>query len=663
LMESSRSKRQVLILDCCFSGAFAKGMAAKGDAVNLQVQLGGQGRAVLTSSSATEYSFEHKESTLSVYTQYVVEGLRTGIADQNGDGMISVDELHEFAQAKVREVAPAMQPKIYAVEQGYKIIVAQAPMGDPKLEYRKQVKLLAQEDEGDFSFVNRAYLDDFQRSLGLSPDVAIAIETEELEPYRQRRAKVDRYRTVFEGAIAHSYPLNEGDRTGLQRFQQLLSLRDEDIVAIETPILTIKQFEYEQQQSAARQAEEQRQVEQQRQQVAQKHQHQQAQKQQQPEQAAQRIQPISPSSTPTQATPKPSQLQRPELYNFLASRHQPQKQKVYNFLDDLGHQRLLRSNRSKQEPTSPTITRQQFLKWTAFGGGGLVVALLGNQVIQSQKTPETVVVDDRGRIVKRVPVQAKFVSEDLGNEVVLEMAVIPAGDFLMGSAGNEESASGRETPQHRVKVPEFLMGKFAVTQAQWQQVAGLPKVKLDLNPDPSNFKGAKRPVEGVSWFKAVEFCDRLSVETGKTYRLPSEAEWEYACRAGTTTPFYFGETITSDLVNCNGTNPYGNAPKGENREQTTEVETFPPNGFGLYDMHGNVWEWCADPWHDNYQDAPTDGSVWTTNGNNEIRVLRGGSWNSDPVNCRSAYRINIFPRATFNPFGFRIVCSSPRTLT
>jgi len=320
--------------------------------------------------------------------------------------------------------------------------------------------------------------------------------------------------------------------------------------------------------------------------------------------------------------------------------------------------------------------------------------LLGNQVSQNQKTPEnsappqrltgdfeTVTVDDKGQIIKRTPAKAEFFKEDLGNGVALDMVAIPAGEFLMGTADTERDTiireqtrhgnssqedatkwTASEMPQHRVKVPEFWMGKFTVTQAEWRQVAGLPKVKLDLNLDPSNFKGAKLPVEQVSWEQAVEFCDRLSVKTSKTYSLPSEAEWEYACRAGTTTPFYFGETITTDLVNYNGTNPYGNAPKGENREQTTEVGAFPPNGFGLYDMHGNVWEWCADPWHDNYQDAPTDGSVWTTNGNNEIRVIRGGSWNDYPVDCRSAFRGNVSPRETYFIIGFRIVCSSPRTL-
>jgi serine/threonine protein kinase len=122
----------------------------------------------------------------------------------------------------------------------------------------------------------------------------------------------------------------------------------------------------------------------------------------------------------------------------------------------------------------------------------------------------------------------------------------------------------------------------------------------------------------------VPICEKLSQKTGKTYRLPSEAEWEYACRAGTTTPFYFGETITTDLVNYNGNSTYASAPKGQYRQQTTPVGSFPPNAFGLYDMHGNVWEWCQDHWHDNYNGAPTDGSAWTDDNDNRSRLLRGG---------------------------------------
>ena len=229
LMGKSRSKKQVVILDCCFSGAFAKGMAAKGGAVNLRAQLGGRGRAVLTSSSATEYSFEQKEASLSVYTQYVVEGLRTGIADQNGDGMISVDELHEFARAKVQEVAPAMQPKIYAVEEGYKIVVAQAPVGDPKLEYRKEVERLVKQRNGTLSpILRRGLTEKFRgRVSGVEAD---EILHEVLQPYREFEEKLKR----FEDAVTEfpESPTEQQFQEDLNYFQEALGLRNEDVATI-----------------------------------------------------------------------------------------------------------------------------------------------------------------------------------------------------------------------------------------------------------------------------------------------------------------------------------------------------------------------------------------------------------------------------------------------
>jgi formylglycine-generating enzyme required for sulfatase activity len=192
-------------------------------------------------------------------------------------------------------------------------------------------------------------------------------------------------------------------------------------------------------------------------------------------------------------------------------------------------------------------------------------------------------------------------------------------------------------------------------------------------PDPSQFKGDTRPVERVTWYEAMEWCDRLTVQSGRTYRLPSEAEWEYACRAGTTTPFHFGATITTDLANYRGTDnesisrsgSYGQGPKGEYRAETTSVDHFNiANAYGLCDMHGNVWEWCLDHWHDSYEGegAPEDGSAWLSNDKSARRVLRGGAWCFNPRNCRSATRNYYNPAYRNNYFGFRVVCEVPRIL-
>ncbi|WP_293127106.1 bifunctional serine/threonine-protein kinase/formylglycine-generating enzyme family protein [Microcoleus sp. bin38.metabat.b11b12b14.051] len=275
---------------------------------------------------------------------------------------------------------------------------------------------------------------------------------------------------------------------------------------------------------------------------------------------------------------------------------------------------------------------------------------------------ETVTVNSKGEITKRSQSQAQVFTETIANGITLEMMAIPGGRFVMGSPNTEAQRSNDEGPQRTVNVAPFFMGKYEVTQTQWRAVAGLPTVKIDLKANPSNFKGDDLPVEQVSWNDAIEFCARLSQLTGRNYRLPSEAEWEYACRAGTTTPFYFGETITTDLVNYEGSSPYGSAPKGTYREKTTAVGSFPPNSFGLYYMHGNVFEWCQDIWHDNYNGAPTDGSAWESGGDSKNRVLRGGSWLIDAVNCRAAYRGNHSPdnRGSYS-FGFRVVCAAAWT--
>ncbi|MBF2090176.1 MAG: SUMF1/EgtB/PvdO family nonheme iron enzyme [Synechococcales cyanobacterium K44_A2020_017] len=253
--------------------------------------------------------------------------------------------------------------------------------------------------------------------------------------------------------------------------------------------------------------------------------------------------------------------------------------------------------------------------------------------------------------------RAEYRRESLGQEVTLDLMLIPSGTFTMGSPDGEGYKD--EKPQHSVTISSFWMGKYPVTQSQWRTVSALPKIERDLDADPASFKGDHRPVEQVSWHDAVEFCQRLSKHTGREYRLPSEAEWEYACRSGTTTPFHVGPTIITELANYNGNDTYSNGLKGIYSEQTTEVGSFPANAFGLYDMHGNVWEWCLDHWHDTYQGSSTDGSAWVTGGDNARRVLRGGSWDSYPWHCRSAYRHWYGPGGRdFLFFGFRVVVSS-----
>ncbi|WP_414576300.1 SUMF1/EgtB/PvdO family nonheme iron enzyme [Anabaena sp. CCY 9402-a] len=257
---------------------------------------------------------------------------------------------------------------------------------------------------------------------------------------------------------------------------------------------------------------------------------------------------------------------------------------------------------------------------------------------------DVVTVDEKGKEIDRKRQSANFFEEDLGNGVILEMVSIPGGSFMMGSPPRE--GYDFEKPQHEVKVLDFLMGKYPITQAQWQAIIGT---------NPSNFKGKKLPVENVSWNDAVEFCKKLSQKTGRRYRLPSEAEWEYSCRAKTTTPFHFGKTITTDLVNYNGNYTYASAPKGKYHKETTPVGSFSPNAFGLYDMHGNVWEWCQDYGHSNYNEAPTDGSAWLAGGDNTLRLMRGGSWLSNPTNCRSTNRLRSAANLRGDYFGFRLV--------
>ncbi|MFW6106587.1 MAG: SUMF1/EgtB/PvdO family nonheme iron enzyme [bacterium] len=239
-----------------------------------------------------------------------------------------------------------------------------------------------------------------------------------------------------------------------------------------------------------------------------------------------------------------------------------------------------------------------------------------------------------------VPVEK---TADLGGGIEMELVLIPRGEFMMGSKNGEDN----ETPVHKVRITKpFYMSRYPVTQDQWEQITG---------ENPSDFEGSGRPVDNVSWEDCQKFVKKLNAKANDlTFDLPTEAEWEYACRAGTDTPFHFGETISTDQANYDGNCTYGDGTEGQYREETTPVGSFSPNAWGLYDMHGNVWEWCAD-WYDAlfYKKSPKDDPQGAAKG--DSRVLRGGSWYGEPRNCRSAPRGGSNPTTRYNNGGCRVV--------
>ena len=236
--------------------------------------------------------------------------------------------------------------------------------------------------------------------------------------------------------------------------------------------------------------------------------------------------------------------------------------------------------------------------------------------------------------------KTEYIRENLGGGVTIDLVRVSAGKFMMGS-----KEDGQEQTIHEVTLQEFWMGKYVITQRQWQAVMG---------NNPARFKGENLPVEKVSWHDAMEFCERISQNIRKKMRLPTEAEWEYACRASTTTPFHFGKTSTKDLVNYNR----------QFHGRTVDVNAFSPNQWGLYQMHGNVWEWCLDDWHDDYNTKPLHlkqngnnpwGDANINKNNDRSHVLRGGSWANTAFGCLSTSRDRIDAFDWCGSAGFRVV--------
>jgi formylglycine-generating enzyme required for sulfatase activity len=296
------------------------------------------------------------------------------------------------------------------------------------------------------------------------------------------------------------------------------------------------------------------------------------------------------------------------------------------------------------------------------GLAGVWVLLLGGLLVAAGGPPAA-------------PPGTKVDDKVLLNGIGMKLTLIPAGKFLMGSPAGEAERTAGEV-QHEVAITRpFYMGVYEVTQGEYAKVMGEPRAAGKYNQWNWGARfaaaggGLDHPMENVAWRQAVEFCKRLSAmddekRAGRKYRLPTEAEWEYACRAGTTTPFHYGDALSSKQANFNGLFPYGGAEKGIYRRQTMKVGSFAPNAFGLYDMHGNVAEWCSDYYDkDYYRHSPREDpqgpaqGVLPTDYKDFYRVVRGGSWLDEGRACRSAYRYRAMPSDGYHMIGFRVVCT------
>jgi len=559
-MRASQSQHQLLILDCCFSGAFAEGMGAKDDGAIDMEGFGGKGKAVLTSSASIETSSAPEAGDdLSMYTRFFVEGIRTGAADLQQRGFVDAKDLHLYVESRLQELAPAMSPQLIAIGAGREIRLSRVPR-DSTVDYRQKVEELAKRRRGVINKVGRMILLKMRANLldgeQISDEQAEQIEAEVLGPWREYAKKLTEFEALVADLVADGQGLSALDWQDLRDLQAQVKLAKADLIEI-------------------------------------------------------------------------------------FAKHGIAANPLLKLAAD-------QSDRATVRPPGDSSVEDDT-------GGGELVAL-------SVETAQVVATRaDSGEVSWRIdkrPLQVQGYRERLAEGLELTMVQIPAGGFLMGSPSVEPERYDREGPQQQVQLQGFFMGQTAISQSQWQVGAGWQTLQRELNSDPARFKGLHRPVEGVDWEDAIEFCQRLSQRFGRTYILPSEAQWEYACRAGTTTPFHFGATLTPDLANYDGNSTYGEGPKGVYRQETTAVAGFPANPWGLYDMHGNIWEWCLDQWHDNFQGAPADGSAWLDSSVNKDnkRLLRGGSWNLNPRNCRSAYRHVAHPDNRYSRIGFRVCC-------
>ncbi len=610
LIDKSSCRNIILILDCCYGGAAGKSFSRGTEDENLKGLARGSGVYILTASTASQTAQEREGDDYGLLTKHIIAGIKLGDADVNQDGFVSMDDLYGYVFAKVKSEG-YQEPMRWALNvKGEDLIIARAT-GTQSLE-KQRLKEMVMEYRGV-----------------LPPQVfrkASEVIDERQPPFYglvqelfHRRLQIGefieewyRIESVDGRQLPNPAPLQPAPKPAAPAKIEVVEFPPE----AETTPLT-------------------------------------------PERLSQVRQPppleLSSTMTTSASGRKPRPRGLPYIYSKLemgSSNGMAHRRKLIVFgillfasLMAFGVLQVL-----KKTPGSPDKEHVKQEVPPKLASGSFV----------------TVILDAKGKDKFHRTLNADYFPEDIGGGVALDMVKIRSGEFLMGSPKNEAQRESNESPQHKVEVSEFHIGRFEVTREQWRQVATLPTVDIDLEEDPANFKDSwRQPVEQVSWREAVEFCKRLQQKTRKTYRLPTEAEWEYAARAGSTSPFAFGPTITPAIVNYEGNHPYGSAPTGRYRNKAVEVGSLGfANAFGLYDMHGNVWEWCEDVYHDSYGGQngapPSDGSAWITGGVQGTRVLRGGSWSAYGYVCRSAYRFRTDAGSRGYKIGFRVV-START--
>jgi formylglycine-generating enzyme required for sulfatase activity len=694
MMRRSNSKSKVLLLDCCYSGAFAKGMMFKagGNAVGTGDYFKeGRGLEIITASDSMQYSYESEDAKgpgkQSVFTAALIEGLKTGKADDNGDGNITVDDLYNYVYRNIREQNFRQIPTRFSIDVQGEIVVAKNSRPEPK----KLPPELQREVESPFPRVRGTIIVDLAELLkssdkGLALGARQALEKLCDDDSRSvsRRAReclitYDSSKATVKFATSTSLKTQSGLIPPAKYDTEARNKNEKDTVP--KPKEAASETESEPHPTVGVITAREKRIRKIMQGVG----------------LGLAIgtvmviavilfwRPPAETSSPVDDTvqtilepppPSPAVEQTTVLFSS-----DPQCADVYMDNEHIG--------KTDQSPlaVSPGMHSLRFVKdgreltqQMTFSSGRnpsqkVVLPQPPPPLSKKVKIIEKIVPPSPAERVDNRPSDAKVIPKPPSRPTITSnMVWIPEGTFMMGSPESEAESKREEHPQHHVVVSGFYLGRTEVTQAQFEQVMGV---------NPSRFTGSPHcPVENVNWYDAALFCNALSTREGldtvyvysgikgtpgdgalladvqilsdrNGYLLPTEAQWEYACRAATTAPFSFGENITSDQVNYNGALPYLNGPAGENRKKTVPVKTLPSNPWGLYEMHGNVSEWCNDWYSYAYYSqgemrdppGPAEGSY---------RVLRGGSWSNLGRIQRSAFRSFKDPSARDDGIGFRL---------